>query len=79
MHYLRHRIFFVWSKIQKLNSKSSTHSEVIAVSDGMNNGLWIHRRTVKQHRIDGYKNTVFCADSGIPRYTLSAYVLDAVG
>jgi hypothetical protein len=33
--------FVAWSKIQKLNSKSSTHAELIAVSDGMNTPLWL--------------------------------------
>ena len=29
------------SKVQKLNSKSSTEAEIIAVSDGMNIPLWL--------------------------------------
>ena len=29
------------SKVQKLNSKSSTEAEIIAVSDGMNVPLWL--------------------------------------
>ena len=33
--------FFSSSKVQKLNSKSSTESEIIAVSDGMNIPLWL--------------------------------------
>ena len=33
--------FITSSKVQKLNSKSSTESEIIAVSDGMNIPLWI--------------------------------------
>jgi hypothetical protein len=41
-------LFIAWSKIQKLNSKSSTHAEFIAVSDVTNTPLWladfIHRQ-----------------------------------
>ena len=33
--------FISSSKVQKLNSKSSTESEIIAVSDGMNIPLWL--------------------------------------
>jgi hypothetical protein len=39
MRYLWGGIFIAWSKIQKLNSKSSAHAEFIAVSDGMNTPL----------------------------------------
>jgi hypothetical protein len=42
--------------------------------------------TVKKHRVygdktpsNGYKDTVFCADSGTSWCTLFAYVLDVVG
>ena len=35
------RFSAAWSKIQKLNSKSSTHDELIAVSDRMNTPLWL--------------------------------------
>ena len=33
--------FIASSKVQKLNSKSSTEAEIIAVSDGMNIPLWL--------------------------------------
>ena len=33
--------FITTSKVQKLNSKSSTEAEIIAVSDGMNLPLWL--------------------------------------
>jgi hypothetical protein len=33
--------FISTSKVQKLNSKSSTEAEIIAVSDGMNVPLWL--------------------------------------
>jgi hypothetical protein len=33
--------FITSSKVQKLNSKSSTEAEIIAVSDGMNIPLWL--------------------------------------
>ena len=33
--------FISSSKVQKLNSKSSTEAEIIAVSDGMNIPLWL--------------------------------------
>ena len=33
--------FITSSKVQKLNSKSSTEAEIIAVSDGMNILLWL--------------------------------------
>ena len=33
--------FITSSKVQRLNSKSSTESEIIAVSDGMNISLWL--------------------------------------
>ena len=33
--------FITTSKVQKLNSKSSTEAEIIAVSDGMNVPLWL--------------------------------------
>ena len=33
--------FILSSKVQKLNSKSSTEAEIIAVSDGMNVPLWL--------------------------------------
>jgi hypothetical protein len=33
--------FFISFEVQKLNSKSSTETEVIAVSDGMNIPLWL--------------------------------------
>ena len=33
--------FIATSKMQKLNSKSSTEAEIIAVSDGMNIPLWL--------------------------------------
>ena len=33
--------FIVSSKVQRLNSKSSTEAEIIAVSDGMNVPLWL--------------------------------------
>ena len=38
---LRVGFFVTSSKVQKLNSKSSTESEIIAVSDGMNIPLWL--------------------------------------
>ena len=33
--------FITSSKVQKINSKSSTEAEIIAVSDGMNVPLWL--------------------------------------
>jgi hypothetical protein len=33
--------FITSSKVQKINSKSSTEAEIIAVSDGMNLPLWL--------------------------------------
>ena len=47
--------FIVRSKVQKLNSKSSTEAEIIAVSDGMNIPLWLadflHHQGYKKHPI----------------------------
>ena len=41
MRHIGVRFFVTSSKVQKLNSKSSTESEIIAVSDGMNIPLWL--------------------------------------
>jgi hypothetical protein len=40
--------FITSSKVQRLNSKSSTESEIIAVSDGMNIPLWLAGFTAYQ-------------------------------
>jgi hypothetical protein len=48
------RKFITSSKTQKLNSKSSTEAEIIAVSDGMNIPLWLADFIAHQ----GYKNNL---------------------
>lgn len=50
--------FIASSKAQKLNSKSSTEAEIIAVSDGMNIPLWL----ADFIRLQGYPPQPVCLD-----------------
>ena len=52
--------FITTSKVQKLNSKSSTEAEIIAVSDGMNIPLWLAAQGYGQHKVTVEQDNQSC-------------------
>jgi hypothetical protein len=68
------------SRNVKIITELPSISGIMTPSDGIMtpyNGFTVIRRIYTPS--NGYKDTVFCADSGTSRCTLFAYILDAVG